>query len=249
MARFLSARLGIPVGGTTSATYDDLQRIVSDGSVHMGIFSPAAYVTAQKAGLEAVPIATVTRNSSPTYLGCFVARAELPAPPLESFRDTRVAWVNRQSTSGYLYPRELMVARGLEPNQFFASEVFAGDHKSAVSIVAEGGAAIAAVAAPFVDPDAGMRVQGADKLVVVAKTRRIPLDCVVVHHRIQRDFAETLQRALFALSSDREASLALSRSWGLGGFVRPMIERYAEVAASLAAAEGVSAPILDSQDR
>ncbi len=236
MSDFLSAHLGLPIRGNTSETYDHLSRMVHEATIDMGIFSPAAYVAAQRGGLPAVPVATVTRNSSPTYLGCFVARAG-GETSLRGFSGQRVAWVNKQSTSGYLYPRELMRSRGLDPASFFANEMFAKDHQRAVQAVVDGKADIAAVASPFVDPDGGKHVAGAEGLIVVAKTRRIPLDCVVVHQRLQRDLGRKLQKALFALSNDTKASRALAESWGLGGFVRPMTERYAEVADVLSRAE------------
>jgi phosphonate transport system substrate-binding protein len=229
MTEFVSERLGIPVGGKTAVDYADVARMLNEGEIDMGIISPAAYVRARK-GLKAVAIATATRRSSPTYLGYLVAKGTWPAPRLEEFRGKRMAWVNPSSTSGYLYPRELMRERGLDPGTFFGSTFFANDHPNAIKAVAEGEAELAAVGSPFVDPDANMEVPGARDVVVVAKTLRIPLDCVVIHKRIQRELAEKLQAALIALSSDTSTSRKLADSWGLSGFVRPMNQRYDEIA-------------------
>jgi phosphonate transport system substrate-binding protein len=229
MNRFLSERLDLPVEGKTAATYADVARMLTDGEVDMGIISPAAYVTARRQKLPAVPIATATRRGSPTYLGYLIAKGDWPPPHLEEFRGKRMAWVNRSSTSGYFYPRELMRARGLDPDRFFSSTTFTKNHRSAVTAVANGEVDLAAVASPWVDPDAGMEVPEAKEVVVVAKTQRIPLDCVVIHDRVQRDLAKRLQKALIALSSDTQTSRALADSWGLSGFVRPMNERYEEI--------------------
>jgi phosphonate transport system substrate-binding protein len=147
-----------------------------------------------------------------------------------------MAWVNKSSTSGYHYARALLRSRDIDPDTFFGSSFFAGDHRSAIKAVADGDADLAAVGSPFVDPDAEMNVPGADELVVIAKTRRIPLDCVVIHKRIQRQLAQKLQKALIALSSETRTSRELAESWGLSGFVRPMSERYDEIAAVLGSA-------------
>jgi phosphonate transport system substrate-binding protein len=229
MTKFLSARLGLPIEGKTAVDYADVARMENEGEVDMGIISPATYVRARE-GLKAVPIATATRRSSPTYLGYLVAKGTWPAPRLDEFRGKRMAWVNPSSTSGYLYARELMRERGLDPDTFFGSTFFAKDHPAAIMAVAEGAADLAAVGSPFVDPDADMEVPGAKEVVVVAKTRRIPLDCVVIHKRIQRELAQKLQTALIALSSDTATSRQLADSWGLSGFVRPMNQRYDEIA-------------------
>lgn len=232
MNRFLTERLGLQVEGKTAATYDDVAKMLNAGEIDMGIISPAAYVAARDT-LAAVPIATATRRSSPTYVGYLVAKGDWPGPRLETFAGKRMAWVNKSSTSGYHYPRDLMRSRNLDPEHFFGSTFFAGDHKAAIRAVADGNADLAAVGSPFVDPDAEMNVPGADQLVVIAKTRRIPLDCVVIHKRIQKQLAQKLQKALIALSSETRTSRELAESWGLSGFVRPMSERYDEIASVL----------------
>lgn len=234
MAEYLTGRLKRRVEAKTAASYDDLAPMLEREEVHVAIFSPAAFVKARAARLAGVPIATVTRNGSPTYLGYLVARGAPPAPTLDTFRGRRVAWVERSSTSGYLYPRELMRARGLDPTTFFGSEMFLRDHESSIRAVIAGQADIAATASPFLDPDSDKSVPGSEALVVVAKTQRIPLDCVVVHEGLERDLAKSLQRALFSLTNDAVASRELAKSWGLGGFVRPVTERYDEIARVLA---------------
>ena len=44
---------------------------------------------------------------------------------------------------------------------------------------------------------------------------------------------DELQAALIALSSDTSTSRKLADSWGLSGFVRPMNQRYDEIAGVL----------------
>jgi phosphate/phosphite/phosphonate ABC transporter binding protein len=225
--RHLARALGRPIAGVTADSYDGLAGLVNDRSVDVGIFSPLAYVKARRS-LAAVPIATATREGSPTYVGYLVTRGSWPPPALDGLKGKRIAWVDRSSTSGWLYPRALLRERGFDPDGFFASSpTFADNHTAAVRMVIGGDVDVAAVASPFVDP--GPRsVEEADALLVVAKTRRIPLDAVVVRNDLRRELGVQIQKALLKLHDAPEAS-ELHQSWGVNGFVRPD-GRYDEIA-------------------
>lgn len=240
---YLERAFGVTAEGVTAEGYDHLAVLVQEQAVEIGIFSPLSYVKALEKKVEAVAIATATRNGSPTYLGYLVANREKHGerlPMLDEFRGKRVAWVNKSSTSGYLYPRAMLHERGIDPDVFFAEQRFAKNHKDALRMVRDGEADLAAAASSFVDPDAvqiadepegevGER-EGHSEFVVVAKTRHIPLDCVVVHKRLQRDLGMTLRKALEALVHDPVANEKLGQTWGLDGFVRPMHRGYQEIA-------------------
>ncbi|HHH31705.1 MAG TPA: phosphate/phosphite/phosphonate ABC transporter substrate-binding protein, partial [Polyangiaceae bacterium] len=173
---YLAERLGRRVEGHTAKSYDDLAVLVRDQKVELAVFSPAAYVTARK-GMEAVAIATATRNGSPTYLGyLFVKNTGDKRPLLTELEGKTVAWVSEYSTSGYLYPRVMLKDKGIDPDAFFSKHVFAKSHDEAIRMVAEGEVDVGAAASPFVDPETHQTRDGATSLTVVAKTDRIPLD-------------------------------------------------------------------------
>src|SRR5262249_46453193 len=147
----------------------------------------------------------------------------------------RVAWVDRSSTSGYLFARALLRSKVTDPEHFFASETFADSHGAVIAAVARGDADVGAVASVFFDPGLPERHPDAARLKVVAKTARIPLDCIVVHRGLARDLGKKLLDALLALSSSQPAAAALGRTWGITGFVPAVDARYEGVAEVLAA--------------
>lgn len=230
---YLSSRLDISVRGVTAASYEDLAGLMSSQSIELGVFSPAAYVVAQPT-MHAVAIATATLDGSPTYLGYIVTRGSEYGirPTLAELKGKTIAWVNKDSTSGYLYPRAMLAEKGIDADAFFGEPQFADNHEEALRRVIEGDVDVAAAASPFVNPESHTTVPGSTKLVVVAKTRRIPLDCVAIHKRIRRDLAKSVRSALLAMVHDNNGTSAkLDATWGLDGFVKPM--RYDEVAAVL----------------
>jgi phosphonate transport system substrate-binding protein len=237
LVAYLARELGIEAQAVTADTYDALGELVASARVHIGVFSPLAYVKA-RAGLPAVAIATASRNGSPTYLGYLVARCHGRPPSLDALAGKRVAYVDPSSTSGYLYARALLRARGHDPDAFFAAPpVFAGNHSSALEAVLGDRADVAAVADAFVDPSPLNEFSSPRGLCVVAKTSRIPLDCVVVHQSVRRELARRLRGTLLALANDAEQSRLLASSWGMSGFVEADERRYNVIAEVLAASE------------
>jgi len=246
---YLGRSLGVRAEGVTAKDYDHLAVLVHEQQVEVGIFSPLSFVKARQKKskkderFEAVAIATATHNGSPTYLGYLVANRATHGgrlPMLEEFRGKRIAWVNKSSTSGYLYPRAMLHERGLDPDVFFGEQLFAKNHMDALRMVRDGEVEIAAAASSFVDPDAVPLAddaakqlgesEGHSEFLVVAKTRHIPFDCVVVHERLKQELGVSLREAFEALVHDPVANKRLGQSWGLDGFVRPMNAGYDEVA-------------------
>jgi phosphate/phosphite/phosphonate ABC transporter binding protein len=233
---YLEKRLGIGGTGITAPSYATLAEMVGRREVELAVFSPNAYVNAHDAGVEAVAIATATQRGSPTYLGYLLMRDTRSSATsrrrplaLEAARGKRVAWVDRASASGYLYPRAMLMDKGHDPDGFFGEQLELGDHARVVEALLTGEVDVGAVASTFADPGTGSYVQGADELSVVAKTKHIPFDCVVVHRRLRRAIARDLRTALLELTHDEPARRALGASWGLDGFVQPMHDRYAEI--------------------
>ncbi len=227
MVAYLKGKLSIEVQAQIAAAYGNLATLVRDGKVHVGFFSPAAYVRA-RSNLPAVAIATATRAGSPTYLG-YLVTLKNRYRTLETLEGKSIAWVNRSSTSGYLYPRALLRSRGHDPDEFFGRARFAGDHETALTQVLEGQVDVAAIASPLIDRPRPKQREQVRLIGVVAKTDRIPLDCVVVHDKLQRALGEQIRDALFSLHHDTANSQRLADAWGIHGFVRPQTALYDEV--------------------
>jgi ABC-type phosphate/phosphonate transport system substrate-binding protein len=90
------------------------------------------------------------------------------------------------------------------------------------------------VADSFVDPGPLRLVPADVRLFVIAKTARIPFDCVVVRSDLARPLAKRLRSALLAMSADDATREALADTLGINGFVPAALERYESVAKRLA---------------
>ncbi len=216
LVAYLASAHGLRAEVATSPSYDELATAIREGRVDAAFFSPLAYVKA-RATMPAVAVAAAARAGSPTYIGYLVTAEDDTADGLADLQDRSVGWVDRNSTSGYLYARALLRSRGLDPDTFFSEQRFFGDHVSVIEAVAGGEVDVGATASPFVDAEPSRGAIASVK--VVAKTARIPLDCAVVHDGLSRSVAKRWRRALFELASDHAASERLGHAWGMSGFV------------------------------
>jgi phosphonate transport system substrate-binding protein len=141
----------------------------------------------------------------------------------------RVAWVDRESSSGYYVPRLFLQGAGLDPTRLFAEEHFAGSHSSVVTAVLGGrvdlGATYCALgtgareSGGFAKVDPGgpapplprgsWTKEGAPQppLRVLAMTGAIPNDALVVATSVPSELRLSLLRWLLNLGPGRALQL------------------------------------------
>ena len=229
LVRYLADEQGIRAVVAAADTYEAVAKLMVAGELDAAFFSPLAYVKA-RATLPAVPVATAARAGSPTYLGYLVVPVDDPAASFSDLRGKRIGYVDRDSASGFLYPRALVRSRGEDPDRFFEGSAMLGDHVSVITAVARGDVEVGATASAFVDPELFERAADVDRIKVVAKTARIPLDCAVVHTGLSRELGLRWRNALLDVVKSLGASDRLSRSWGVSGFVTVDDRHYDDVA-------------------
>jgi phosphonate transport system substrate-binding protein len=118
-----------------------------------------------------------------------------------------------------LYPKTLLLFKGLDPKTFFGKSVFAGSHNALVLSIykgaVDGGAAYegsrAAVAKSY--PDVF------EKIKVIAYTKEIPNDTVSIRKDIPEDLKAKIRDGLKKISKNPKGSKLLKRLYGISGLV------------------------------
>jgi len=139
----LSEKLGREVVVAAMSSYAELASRMTRGEAAMGWLSPALFVRSETSSQIQLLLA-IERSRGDGYRGVLFVRAESPAWSVDDLAGERVAWVDRDSTSGYLFVRLAMRKRGLDPATFFGDERFVGSHTAAVLAVIHGEADCAA---------------------------------------------------------------------------------------------------------
>ncbi len=229
LAEYLSAHLGVPVRIVRADSYDHLGALMREGKVDLGSFSPLSYVRAQKRDPSLLPVVNFISEGSATSAGYIVVRAGGEVARLEELRGKRFAWVDRSSTSGYLFPRALLQDRGLDPDTFLGETAFLGNHEAALLAVHRG--EYDATATYQGALPALQKSQGIDPLSfrIVAKTLRAPKDLFCARGDLPQEVVTQVRRALLALSVHSEQGRRILRPLNVNGFI-PADERlYDEV--------------------
>ena len=180
---YLSDAIGQKVTLYVARNYGELRTRMEAGEVDIGSFSPFAYVDAVRGGKIRI-IAQSVIDGSATYRGIVVARKDAGLKSIADLKGKRFAFVDPKSASGYVYPRAMLVEKGIDPDTFFKETLFAGDHKKVIAAVLDRRV------------DAGATY---DNALGIATTDPIPHDAIAVRIGLDEALAKTIQTALVNL--------------------------------------------------
>lgn len=207
---YLSEAIGRSVTLFIAKSYGDLRAEMEAGRVDLGSFSPFAYVDAAR-GAKITLIAQSILDNSAFYRGVIIVRRDRGIAKLADLEGRRFAFVDAKSASGYVYPRAMLIEKGLDPAKFFREAVFGGNHGKVVAMVLRGevdGGATYDGALPYAKGQ-GERVED---LAVIAETDPIPHDAITVRADLDPALAAKVQAALVAFAASEKGKAIIARS-------------------------------------
>lgn len=234
LAEHLSKALGIPVRIRVAEPYRDLPELVLRREVDIAQLAPHPYVRLRALDPAIRPLVTPVVGGSPTYLGHFYVREDAPFRTLADLKGARVGWVSAESSSGYLFARDLLRRRGLGPEGYFSRERFYWSHPAVLQAVLRKDVDVGAafdVTSDWSSDDTDRRPAG---LRVIAKTERVPNDCVVARSGLDEGTASAVERALLDLRPDRPGASRVLEALRVNGWVGSDERRYDRVREVLA---------------
>jgi len=215
---YLSNVLGRKVILYVAKDYSDLRIQMESGAVDVGSFSPFAYVDAVQGGKVRI-IAQSLIDGAASYRGVIVVRRDSGLKEVADLRGKRFAFVDPKSASGYVYPRAMLIDRGIDPDHYFQTVFFAGDHNRVIAAVLTRRADAGAVY------DGALRIAKAagtptDDLAILTRTDPIPHDAITVRIGLDGALADKIQAALVGIGqSEAGRSVIAENKKGLTGFV------------------------------
>jgi phosphate/phosphite/phosphonate ABC transporter binding protein len=192
---------------------------MESGAVDIGSFSPFAYVDAVRGGKIRIITQSIIDGSG-LYRGVIVARKDSGLKALADLKGKRFAFVDPKSASGYVYPRAMLIEKGLVPDSDFKETIFTGGHDKVIAAVLEGRADAGAIYEGALDI-AKAEGKPTENLVTLASTDPIPHDAITVRIGLDVGLAKKIQTALVDL--DKSAAgrrvIANSKPKKLTGYV------------------------------
>ena len=218
LAQMLSERTDLVVKANVGTDFSSVREAMCAGKAQIGWLNTFNYVLAnEQCGVDAA-LAT-SRFGATTYAGQIIVRADSGITTLEDLKGKVMCWVDPASTSGYIIPRIMLAAEGINPDTDFSQTIEAGSHNNVVTQVYNG------------DCDAGATFSDArtnieeefpdvlDQVVVLATTSDIPNDSVSFIKAFPPDMRTKVAAALLDIAASPEGQEALNTLYNIESLV------------------------------
>ncbi len=201
LAEYLSTKLNRKVELEVPEDLGGLAQSLVNGEIDVLYISPLMYVQANEKEPAIQAVAAVRWHASSSYQGYILGRIDRKIFELKDLAGTRICWVSKNSTSGYLLPRLMLKREGLDPEGMFLEEIFARDHAKALRWLDEGRCDVAAV---YNDLYHKALEQGVLKsnMRILSATGPIPQDAVAVSPKMTPDLKKRFMEALLEYDGD-----------------------------------------------
>ncbi|MEL6829149.1 MAG: phosphate/phosphite/phosphonate ABC transporter substrate-binding protein [Pseudomonadota bacterium] len=153
----LEEATGIPVKIYQSNDYNGIIQALAAGQLDISTMGAGSYANVYaQIGDDAVPV-LVRRDvfGASGYYSTIVVKADSPYQTIHDLKDQTLAYVDFNSTSGYIYPRWAMREEGIEPDIYFDRAAMAGGHIQSIMALANGQFDATVVAANSGTPETG----------------------------------------------------------------------------------------------
>lgn len=220
LVEYLARQLGVPVELVIGESYDDVVAKAVSGEFEAVMLSPYTYaLTMDQKRLPC--LVQMIGDGSATAAGYIVVRDDSPIRGVSDLPGARFGFVDRSSTSGYVYAVKVMLDSGIDPKKHLGSIEFLGNHEAVLLALLEGRV------------DAGATYQGSlaslkrskeiDPLSfrIIAKTERTPRDILCVRSDLPEPVRTELQRLLLLLTARDRVGREILGPLSVNGFTRP----------------------------
>jgi len=216
IAQMLQGETGLVVEPNVGTDFAAVREAMGAGQAHIGWLNTFNYILASEK--YDVDVGLVTqRYGSTSYLGQINVGADTGIATLEDLKGKVFCWVDPNSTSGYIIPRIMLQANGIDPDNDFAQTVEAGSHDQVIIAVYNG------------DCDAGATFNDArdnveddfpdvkEKVLVLATTPEIPNDSVSFIKDFPPEMRQQIVDALLAYAETDAGKEVLNTLYDIEG--------------------------------
>lgn len=186
IASYLEAQFGgaVEVEVFIPTDYRGLIEAMGSGNLDFAFFPPDGFVVANQE-VGAMVLLKSVRFGNPYYWSAIVVRKDSGIENIGDLEGKSIAWIDPNSAAGYTFPRAELIMAGINPDDFFSEETFAGGHDAAVLAVASGSVDAAATFANDDQNVSGAWTQFLDaelaqQVTAIFYTRPIPGDTFTV---------------------------------------------------------------------
>jgi phosphonate transport system substrate-binding protein len=228
---YLSQRLGINVYFKLLDNYELIFSEIQDGSVDAGFWGSMNGTIAQVRGGVEMLARPVWSDKSSTYWGYIFTLSEsnIESDP-RTWQGRSIAFVNRATTAGFLYPVSLLRESGVtaDPADFFSKAIFSGSHDAAIIAVLQGEVEMGACKNTIFQEFIARNPELASRFKILATSPKVPSNGLGVSPTMTPELKSRLKDTLTSMHIDPEGKQALAE-FGALRFIETSFQDYAPV--------------------
>lgn len=136
LIEMLEKETGNEIRFQTGTDYAAVIKGLRDGKIDVAEIGPLSYILAknQSAPITLVAVRVNEKGKPPGYQSYGITWTGSPIKTLADFRGRRICFVDRNSTSGYLYPSAALLDAGIDPKKDIIPIFAAGDDASVLAV-------------------------------------------------------------------------------------------------------------------
>lgn len=213
MANLLSEKTGYVINGEVATSYTAVIEAMGTGKAHMGTLATFAYILAhEKYGVDCALVSV--RYGTPYYKGQIIAGVDTGIKTLEDIEGKTVCWVDATSASGYIIPRIMLKAVGVDPDTDLAQQIEAGSHDAVALSVYKGDCDCGATYIDARDKIEEDYPDVKEKTLLVTESPEIPNDGLQFIKDFPADMRAKIVNAFLEIMETEEGVEAMGKAYG-----------------------------------
>ena len=229
LEEYLSQKTGIPVRFTVLSRYGNIIDRFTENKLDGAFFgSFTGALAIRKLGV--VPLARpVNEDGTSTYQGYLFVRKDSGIKLAADMKGKRMAFVDKATTAGYLFPLAWLRENGVaSPDGFFREYFFTGSHDAAIRAVLHGSADVGAAKHSIYEQLRKEEPRIDRELVILARSPWVPSNGLCVRKDLDPALQKALKEALLGLEKDPRGKRVLEQL-GAVGFTETTAKDYEPV--------------------
>lgn len=228
---YLSEKLELNVNFKLLDNYEHIFAEILDGRVDGGFWGSMNGAIAQVRGGVQMLARPVWKDNSSTYWGYVFSLTDsgIESDP-KTWRGRSIAFVNRATTAGFLYPLSLLREAGItdDPADYFSRPIFSGSHDAAIIAVLQGEVEMGACKNTIYQEFMERNPELVSRFRIISTSPEVPSNGLGVRPDLDEDLMLRLKEALITMHEDPEGRQVLS-DFGALKFIATTSQDYAPV--------------------
>lgn len=215
LSQALQKALGVPMHVYISKDYASLAQALLKSEVDFAFFSASSFVLAeQELAKQNKKLRVLLKKvyKSPVYYSALYVDKKLNINSIQETKGLRLAYVDKQSSSGYLFVKAFLKKQGIDQDKWFKEVVFSGHHEKSAQLLNQGKVDLAALFTDDVLGESGalkkyLKREGEDRFKPLFISDPIPADPFCVRDEFYDLYPRLTHDLMFTLIELAESGL------------------------------------------